>query len=327
MSQPSAFQRFARELRRRHVPQTAAVYLVAAWAAIEFADVVVPNLNGPQWAVTAVIVAALVGFPVVLVLAWVFEWGPEGIHRTGPEETRTTAPAAAAGAEPLTTGQAGPADRRSASPALAAVAVLVVGIGSALAVAAVLAGGDDADPAEGRPAEGEVPDVPRRPEFIAPGHMDSIQRHVERTMGDLEGLQELSRWGVRQGLAAAGLDSLDLDEFVEVATAMAQAAELSVLLRRPREWRLERNVPVTLAQGDTLVVDGVAVDSAGVVAVAVDGATAAEVDQPREALGFTARLVGTGRAGMRRVPVVVRTADGREIRREYRVVQVPRAGG
>lgn len=56
----SPFQRVISELRRRHVPQTAAVYLAAAWAAIEFADAVVPNLNGPQWVVTAVIVAALV---------------------------------------------------------------------------------------------------------------------------------------------------------------------------------------------------------------------------------------------------------------------------
>ena len=36
----SPFQRFISELRRRHVPQTAAIYLVAAWAAIEFSDVV-----------------------------------------------------------------------------------------------------------------------------------------------------------------------------------------------------------------------------------------------------------------------------------------------
>lgn len=69
MTQSSPFQRFVHELRRRHVPQTAAVYLVAAWAAIQFADVVVPNLEGlPQWVVTAVIVAAGVGFPVILIM-------------------------------------------------------------------------------------------------------------------------------------------------------------------------------------------------------------------------------------------------------------------
>lgn len=70
MSQSSPFQRFVQELRRRHVPQTAAVYLVSAWAAIQFADAVVPNLEGlPQWVVTAVIVAAGVGFPVILIMA------------------------------------------------------------------------------------------------------------------------------------------------------------------------------------------------------------------------------------------------------------------
>ncbi|MEJ2503243.1 MAG: hypothetical protein P8177_07980, partial [Gemmatimonadota bacterium] len=117
MSDRSPFQRFFHELRRRHVPQTVAVYLVAAWAAIQFADVVVPNLNGPQWIVTAVIVAALVGLPIVLLLAWIFDWGPEGLHRTGPEKEGY--------GSPLELG----------TPWLPALAVLVVAIGSAVAAA------------------------------------------------------------------------------------------------------------------------------------------------------------------------------------------------
>ncbi|NIP83184.1 MAG: hypothetical protein GWM90_29710, partial [Gemmatimonadetes bacterium] len=90
---------------------------VAAWAAIEFADVVVPNLNGPQWVVTAVIVAALVGFPAMLITAWVFDWGPEGLHRTDAESGE---PGTSAG---TTTPPA---------PWFAAVAVLVVVIATAL---------------------------------------------------------------------------------------------------------------------------------------------------------------------------------------------------
>ncbi len=133
MSQRSPVQRFIHELRRRHVPQTAAIYLVAGWAAIQFADVVAPNLGWPQGVVTAVIIAAAVGFPAVLVLAWFFDLGPEGIHRTGDEPARTgpgspSAPGTAA------------AGGRSGAPWVAAVAILVVAIGSAVAMALLLSG-------------------------------------------------------------------------------------------------------------------------------------------------------------------------------------------
>ncbi|HUG39651.1 MAG TPA: hypothetical protein VMM12_04165 [Longimicrobiales bacterium] len=279
MSQASPFQRFARELRRRHVPQTAAVYLVAAWAAIQFADVVVPNLNGPQWVVTAVIVAAGVGFPVVLALAWVFEWGPEGIHRTGAEESP------------------GAARSRAGTPMIAAVAVLVVGIGSALAVAALLPDGDAGD--GGEDASGTVtrerpPGPPEAPELVPRFDVDSFQEALTRQLGDLEGLRDLGRLGAPGGPGASAMDSLDMGEFIELAMTMAEEAELAVLLRQPREWRLNRRVPVPLVTGDTLRIDGVALDSAG-----------------------------TGRSGIRRVEIVVRTAAGREIRRDDPVHQRP----
>lgn len=305
MSKSSPFQRFARELRRRHVPQTAAVYLVAAWAAIQFADVVVPNLNGPQWVVTAVIVAAGVGFPVVLALAWVFEWGPEGIHRTGPDEDPGAAPS------------------RVATPMIAAVAVLVVGIGSALAVAALLPDGGGAEETSGA-ATREAPQSPPEPPEVVPRFdVDSFQEALTRQLGDLEGLRDLGRLGAPGGPGASGMDSRDMGEFIELAMTMAEEAELAVLLRQPREWRLNRRVPLPLVAGDTLTIDGVALDSAGVASVAVDGTVVAEADEPREALGFTGTVVGTGRSGIRRIEIVVRTADGREIRRDYPVHQRP----
>ncbi len=71
----------ARELRRRRVLHTAGIYLVAAWAAVEVTSTVFPLLFLPDWAARAVVVAAFLGLPVVLVLAWAFDVTPEGVQR------------------------------------------------------------------------------------------------------------------------------------------------------------------------------------------------------------------------------------------------------
>lgn len=308
----SPIQRFIRELRRRHVPQTAAIYLVAAWAAIQFADVVVPNLNGPQWVVTAVIVAALVGLPVMLVVAWVFEWGPEGIHRT---ESDT----AAAGARGSPTGP-------RSQPWMAAVAVLVVGIGSAVAVTFVLGGGGAGEAAAPRSDTLEarqprsttvqdggevrgVPPVPPVPDMSQLGGAigDSVRIQLLRTFGELE-----------------ALDSLDLGELTAMGRRMADELGRGVVIEEPGQWqRANGRLPVDLAQGDTLRVAGVALDTLGVATVLVDGASVAEADPPEPALPFDATLVGTGSAGIRTVIIAIRTGDGRELHREFQISQLP----
>lgn len=313
MTQRSAFQRFLHELRRRHVPQTAAVYLVAGWAAIQFADVVVPNLNGPQWIVTAVIVAALVGLPIVLVLAWIFDWGPEGLHRTGPE-AQETAQETASGIRPGT-------------PWIPAVAVLVVAIASAVGAAAILAsagGGEDTAGSEagdvGRRGEGGdrtgAPEPPAPP-AVTPFGLDSIESEVMRGI-DLSGLERLE--ALRQ---LGNLDTLDVRELRELSLSIAEETGLTILVAQPEEWVLGSQAPAPLREGDTLDVTGIARDTAGVVAVLVDGQVVAEAESPGETLRFSTELVGTGSGGIRVVPVVLRTVDGREERREYRIVQMP----
>ena len=333
------FQRFIDELRRRHVPQTAAIYLVAAWAAIEFADVVVPNLNGPQWIVTAVIVAALAGFPVMLVVAWVFEWGPEGIHRT-PDAAgqRMEAPPSYApesgDVEPAPPAR-GPVAPDRAQPWLAAMAVLLVGIGGAVAVAYVVAGGDSTVADTGRPAaeapemgpatgsSGDarptrdrvgdtVPPPPLPPhlrmDVPGPGFADSIQQEIRR--------------------AFEAFESLDMEQLQAIgqraAARVAAGNALGLVIGSPAEWRAGAGPgPVTLAEGDTLRVRGAAFDSAGVASVTVDGRTAAEADPPEETLAFGVALVGRAAAGTRTVIITVSTVDGREIRREYTIIQLP----
>ena len=72
---------FVSELRRRQVFRAAAWYGGLAWLAVEVADTVFPRFGLPEWSVRAVIVAAVLGLPVALALAWWFDLTATGFRR------------------------------------------------------------------------------------------------------------------------------------------------------------------------------------------------------------------------------------------------------
>lgn len=74
-----AMQRFIRELRRRAVFRTAGLYVGICWIAIEASSIVLPAFEAPDWTMRAIIVVAIVGFPITVVLAWVYEITDHGI--------------------------------------------------------------------------------------------------------------------------------------------------------------------------------------------------------------------------------------------------------
>lgn len=68
-------------LRRRGVLRVAASYALIAWLALQVADVTFDPLGVPGWVMTALIVAAVLGFPVAVALAWFYEIDDDGVHR------------------------------------------------------------------------------------------------------------------------------------------------------------------------------------------------------------------------------------------------------
>jgi TolB-like protein/Tfp pilus assembly protein PilF len=70
------------ELKRRHVYRIAIAYGVVAWLLIQIATQVLPFFEIPHWAVRLVVLLLIIGFPVALALAWVFDLTPKGIKRT-----------------------------------------------------------------------------------------------------------------------------------------------------------------------------------------------------------------------------------------------------
>src|SRR5207253_6846872 len=75
-------RRFFVELKRRNVYRAAVLYGMSAWLLAQITTQIFPFFNVPNSAVRFVIVALAAGFPIAMVLAWVYELTPEGFVRT-----------------------------------------------------------------------------------------------------------------------------------------------------------------------------------------------------------------------------------------------------
>ena len=70
-------QRYWRELRCRKVIRVAVAYAAVGFVVWQTAEIALPALKLPDVAVTFVVAATLLGFPLALVLAWAYEIQPE----------------------------------------------------------------------------------------------------------------------------------------------------------------------------------------------------------------------------------------------------------
>ncbi len=68
-------------LKRRNVIRVAAVYLIASWLLIQVADVMFPLLQLPDWSTRLMAAFLMLGFPLTVILAWIFEITPEGVKK------------------------------------------------------------------------------------------------------------------------------------------------------------------------------------------------------------------------------------------------------
>jgi len=73
---------FLGEIKRRNVFRVAVAYAAIAWVLIQIADVIYPAFELLPWVMQASLVMVAVGFVVTVVLAWIYEFTPEGIKRT-----------------------------------------------------------------------------------------------------------------------------------------------------------------------------------------------------------------------------------------------------
>ena len=79
--QPSKLHSFLAELGRRHVVKVAIGYAAVTFVVLQLGEIILPAFSA-EWALQYLVVFAVLGFPLVMVLAWVFDITPEGIRKT-----------------------------------------------------------------------------------------------------------------------------------------------------------------------------------------------------------------------------------------------------
>ena len=70
---PGKIAAFTAELRRRRVFRVAAVYAGVAFVIFQIIDSIFEPLHIPEWVGSLLIVLLLAGFPIAMILAWVFD--------------------------------------------------------------------------------------------------------------------------------------------------------------------------------------------------------------------------------------------------------------
>jgi len=93
---------FFTELKRRNVFRMGIAYVVVAWVLLQAIDFGLDIISAPNWVMQVFFLAGVVGLPLVLIFAWIFEMTPEGIkfesqvdrnqsvtHNTGHKLDRT----------------------------------------------------------------------------------------------------------------------------------------------------------------------------------------------------------------------------------------------
>ena len=70
------------EIRRRRVYRVGTVYLASFFVLVQSANLLLPAGMLPDWAYRFLILIGVIGFPVALVLTWLYDITPDGIRRT-----------------------------------------------------------------------------------------------------------------------------------------------------------------------------------------------------------------------------------------------------
>lgn len=72
---------FFKELKRRNVVRVAIAYGVASWVILQIVDLVLDNVEAPDWVMDVFMLVVVLGFLVSVVIAWAYEITPEGIKK------------------------------------------------------------------------------------------------------------------------------------------------------------------------------------------------------------------------------------------------------
>ena len=81
---PKKLSRFWQELKRRRVIHVITVYASSSFVLIELVNNLTEPLNLPSSLATIVVIILGMGFPLAVVLSWIYDLTGEGIEKTRP---------------------------------------------------------------------------------------------------------------------------------------------------------------------------------------------------------------------------------------------------
>jgi adenylate cyclase len=79
------------ELKQRRVYPVITAYAVVAFVLLQIGEITFQPLGLPNWIMIALIVLVIIGFPITVALAWIFDITPHGIRRTSSYQDAGTA--------------------------------------------------------------------------------------------------------------------------------------------------------------------------------------------------------------------------------------------
>lgn len=77
-----SFKKYIEELKRRNVFKACLAYLLVAWLLIQVASIVLPTFNAPEYLLKSIVFITVIGFPINLIFAWIYDITPKGIQKT-----------------------------------------------------------------------------------------------------------------------------------------------------------------------------------------------------------------------------------------------------
>jgi len=74
--------RFWKDLKRRGVLRSLAVYAGTAFVILEAATIIFPRWNLPDWSIDLLLYLLILGAFITLIVSWIFDFTPQGVQRT-----------------------------------------------------------------------------------------------------------------------------------------------------------------------------------------------------------------------------------------------------
>ena len=88
-TKPGRLSRFWKEMKRRHVLRSLAIYAGTAFVILEAATIIFPRWDLPDWTIDLVLYLLILGIFITFIVAWIFDITPQGVQKTRPLEELT----------------------------------------------------------------------------------------------------------------------------------------------------------------------------------------------------------------------------------------------